>query len=41
LSEIEILRYQDFLAWWKDADLDVPVLKQAGAEIREVTMKLQ
>ena len=24
--------YQDFLALWKDADLDIPVLKQAKAE---------
>jgi tetratricopeptide (TPR) repeat protein len=24
--------YQDFLALWKDADLDVPILKQAKAE---------
>jgi hypothetical protein len=24
--------YQDFLALWKDADLDIPVLKQAKTE---------
>jgi len=24
--------YQDFLTLWKDADLDVPVLKEAKAE---------
>jgi eukaryotic-like serine/threonine-protein kinase len=24
--------YQDFLALWKDADEDIPVLKQARAE---------
>jgi eukaryotic-like serine/threonine-protein kinase len=24
--------YQDFLALWKDADTDIPVLKQAKAE---------
>ena len=24
--------YQDFLALWKDAELDVPILKQAKAE---------
>jgi hypothetical protein len=24
--------YQDFLALWKDADPDVPILKQAQAE---------
>ena len=24
--------YQDFLTLWKDADLDIPVLKQANAE---------
>ena len=24
--------YQDFLALWKDADRDIPILKQAKAE---------
>ena len=24
--------YQDFLTLWKDADLDIPILKQAKAE---------
>ena len=24
--------WQDFLALWKDADLDIPILKQAKAE---------
>jgi hypothetical protein len=24
--------YQDFLALWKDADPDIPILKQAKAE---------
>jgi hypothetical protein len=24
--------YQDFLALWKDADADIPILKQAKAE---------
>jgi eukaryotic-like serine/threonine-protein kinase len=24
--------YQDFLALWKDADLDIPILKEAKAE---------
>jgi len=24
--------YQDFLALWKDADLDIPILQQAKAE---------
>jgi len=24
--------YQDFLGLWKDADLDIPILKQAKAE---------
>jgi eukaryotic-like serine/threonine-protein kinase len=24
--------YQDFFAVWKDADLDIPILKQAKAE---------
>jgi hypothetical protein len=26
------IAYQDFLTPWKDADLDIPVLKQAKAE---------
>jgi hypothetical protein len=24
--------YQDFFAYWKDADPDIPILKQAKAE---------
>jgi len=24
--------YQDFLALWKDADLDIPILKEAKGE---------
>ena len=28
--------YQDFLALWKDADADIPVLKQAKAELAKV-----
>jgi hypothetical protein len=28
--------YQDFLALWKDADPDIPVLKQANAEYAEL-----
>jgi hypothetical protein len=24
--------YQDFVALWRDADLDIPILKQAKAE---------
>ena len=24
--------YQDFFALWKDADSDIPILKEAGAE---------
>jgi len=24
--------YQDFFALWKDADLDIPILKEAKAE---------
>jgi hypothetical protein len=24
--------YQDFLTLWKDADLDIPILKEAKAE---------
>lgn len=27
-----LAKYQDFLALWKDADPDIPVLKQAMAE---------
>ena len=30
--------YKDFLALWKDADPDVPVLKEAKAEIREAAV---
>jgi hypothetical protein len=26
------IAYQDFLALWKDADSDIPILKQAKAE---------
>jgi eukaryotic-like serine/threonine-protein kinase len=26
------IKYQDFFALWKDADLDIPTLKQAKAE---------
>ncbi len=28
--------YQDFLALWKDADADVPVLQQAKAEYAKI-----
>jgi eukaryotic-like serine/threonine-protein kinase len=28
----EASAYQDFLALWKDADPDIPILKQAKAE---------
>lgn len=28
--------YQDFLALWKDADPDIPILKQAKAEYAEL-----
>ena len=28
--------YQDFLALWKDADPDIPVLKQARAEYEKL-----
>jgi len=28
--------YKDFLALWKDADPDIPVLKQARAELAEL-----
>jgi eukaryotic-like serine/threonine-protein kinase len=28
--------YDDFLALWKDADPDVPILKQANAEYAKV-----
>ena len=29
-------KYEDFIALWKDADADVPVLKQAEAEYRSL-----
>jgi hypothetical protein len=28
--------YQDFLAFWKDADPDIPVLKQAKEEYEKL-----
>jgi hypothetical protein len=28
--------YQDFLAVWKDADAEVPVMKQAKSELEEL-----
>jgi len=28
--------YQDFLTLWKDADLDIPILKQAKAEYEKL-----
>jgi hypothetical protein len=28
--------YQDFLAFWKDADPDVPILKQAKSEYEKL-----
>jgi hypothetical protein len=28
--------YQDFLAYWKDADPDVPLLRQAKAEYSQI-----
>jgi tetratricopeptide (TPR) repeat protein len=31
-SEKALSAYQDFLALWKDADPDIPILKQAKAE---------
>jgi tetratricopeptide (TPR) repeat protein len=31
--------YQDFLALWKDADPDVPVLEQAKAEYARLTLR--
>jgi hypothetical protein len=30
--------YQDFLTLWNDADLDIPVLKQAKAEYGEAAI---
>jgi hypothetical protein len=30
--------YQDFLALWKDADPDIPILKQAKGGVREVAV---
>jgi tetratricopeptide (TPR) repeat protein len=31
--------YQDFLAFWKDADPDIPILKQAKAEYSDLQKK--
>jgi len=31
--------YQDFLALWKDADPDIPILKQAKAEYNSIEKK--
>jgi len=28
--------YQDFLAFWKDADPDIPILKEAKAEFAKL-----
>jgi len=28
--------YQDFLTLWKDADVDIPILKQARAEFAKL-----
>ncbi len=28
--------YQDFLALWKDADLDIPILKEAKVEYEKL-----
>jgi hypothetical protein len=28
--------FQDFFELWKDADLDIPILKQANAEYAEL-----
>jgi hypothetical protein len=33
--------YQDFLAQWKDADPDIPILTQAEAEYAPLQTKLQ
>jgi hypothetical protein len=30
--------YQDFLTLWKDADQDIPILKQAKAEYRQAAV---
>jgi len=30
------IAYQDFLALWKDADPDIPILKQAKAEFAKL-----
>jgi eukaryotic-like serine/threonine-protein kinase len=29
-------KYQDFLSLWKDADSDIPILKQAKAEYAKI-----
>jgi hypothetical protein len=31
--------YKDFLTLWKDADPDIPILKEAKAEYAKLTMK--
>ena len=33
-------RYQDFLALWKDADADLPILVEAKERVRAVEVKL-
>ena len=33
--------YEDFLALWKDADPDIPILKQAKAEYSQLQTTLQ
>jgi eukaryotic-like serine/threonine-protein kinase len=30
--------YKDFLTLWKDADPDIPILKEAKAEVREAAV---
>ncbi len=32
LSTVSRAAYQDFFALWKDADSDIPILKEAKAE---------
>jgi predicted Zn-dependent protease len=31
--------YQDFLTLWKDAEPDIPILKEAKSRVREAAMK--
>jgi eukaryotic-like serine/threonine-protein kinase len=34
------IAYQDFLALWREADSDVPILKQAQAELAKLHLQV-